>query len=492
MQTPPDSEPDANYHDPVEDEANSENAAIYPGAGGAVQTVSGRANKTKASVSRRRNVQRNLRTPESFKDEPLVVHNPSSAASRLRLEFTSMMERTHRIGTWMNLLPSRIGHSEAIDAAAKAIVKAVEHANLNTAITQESCLGSYSKAITTLRDDMERQVSSDDLLLTVALLVTFERVFAYSSVPLRSHMHGVVAIMMGQGKSRKPPSEIARALQYQFWAVAFIGPCVMGVPSPFETPRWLQAEPVLLAEDDMRAPWKVVHRLRKMSNQLFIRLPRLILLVKSVSTEANPDRVTEAITLAKDLLEVEDIDAESEILHHVQIQKTDDSDSTSYTMNFSTVPEYEAAAHYWSTHIMLYRLCWRLLGLFPTKTSELKLRPKPLLHAATSRMSANILMAARWGLNKGEVGESCIIMGLVAIWGALNDYDVFASRGITPTRIRMLLKQFGEKVMKPTGDNKLEESGQRLEAAAELFAGGQSSGVLAFTFSRPAAPASNG
>lgn len=402
-----------------------------------------------------------------------------------------MMEKTHRIGTWMNLLPARIGHSEAIDCAAKAIIKAVEHANLNTAITQDSCLGSYSKAITTLRDDMQQSVSSDDLLLTVALLVTFERVFAYASVPLRSHMHGVVAIMMGQTRSRKPPSEMARALQYQFWAVAFIGPCVMGVPSPFEHPRWLDAEPVLLAEDAMKAPWKVVHRLRKMANQLFIRLPRLIMLVKGVQTDANPEKITEAINLAEELIEIEDVDAESEILHHVQIQKADDNDSTSYSMSFSTVPEFEAAAHYWSTHIMLSRICWRLLGLFPTKSSELQLRSKPRLHAAVSRMSANILMAARWGLNKGEVGESCIIMGLVAIWGALNDYDVFAARGITPTRARMLLKQFGEKIMRPTGATALDESGQRLEAAAELFAGGQSSGVLAFTFSRPA-PSPNG
>lgn len=155
-------------------------------------------------------------------------------------------------------------------------------------------------------------------------------------------------------------------------------------------------------------------------------------------------------------------------------------------MTFNSIAEFEAAAHYWSTHIILSRLCWRLLGLFPTKSKELQLHPKVQLHMSTSRMAANILMSARYGLTKGEVGESCMIMGLVSVWGALNDFDVFASRSIAPVRARMLLKQYGKSIMRPTGANPLDESGQRLEAAAELFAGGQSSGVLAFTFSRPA------
>lgn len=154
-------------------------------------------------------------------------------------------------------------------------------------------------------------------------------------------------------------------------------------------------------------------------------------------------------------------------------------------MSFKSIPEFEAAAHYWSTHIILSRLCWRLLGLFPTNSSELNLRKKAELHASVSRMASNVLMTARFALNNGEVGESCLIMGLVSVWGALNDYDVFASRGISPTRARMLLKQFGVNVMRPTGASPLDESGQRLEAAGELFAGGQSSGVLAFTFRRP-------
>lgn len=319
MQTPPDSE------GPVDDDENiSDDAAQFGNrqiTGRLARSVSGRPStsiRAKTVSRRQKPVKRSIKTPESFIDEPLVLHKPSSAATRLRLELISMMDRTQRHGTWMTLVPSRIGHSEAIDSAAKAIVKAVEHSNVNTSITEDSCLGSYSKALTTLRDDMQKPTPNDDLLLTVALLVTFERVFAYSSIPLRSHMHGVVAIMM-QAKSGKPPSEMTRALQYQFWAVAFIGPCVMGVPSPFEAPRWLDADPVLLAEDELTAPWKVVSRLRKMSNQLFIRLPRLIMLVKGLQVDPDREKVTEAIILAKDLLEIEDIDAESAILHHVRV-----------------------------------------------------------------------------------------------------------------------------------------------------------------------------
>lgn len=320
MHTAPDGEPDGGQQNrSADNDDNNDGRQRQPD-----RSISGRSSRSSNGEGflqhPKRTASRNVNTTNTFKGQTLVIHKPSSAATQLRLELVAMIERTQRTGTWMNLVPARIGRSEAIDSGVKAIVKAVEHANLNTSITEESCLGSYSKAIITLRDDMQKSVSSDDLLMTVALLVNFERVFAYSSVPLRSHMHGIVALLMGQAKSCLPPSDLTRAVLYQFWAVAFIGPCVMGVPSPFEISRWLKAEPVLLVEDELKAPWKVVLRLRKMANQLYIRLPRLIMLVKGVQSDPNPEKINEAIRLAKELLEIEGMDAESEILHHVQVR----------------------------------------------------------------------------------------------------------------------------------------------------------------------------
>ncbi|KAF7192195.1 hypothetical protein HII31_06581 [Pseudocercospora fuligena] len=496
MQTPPDSDEETRFREvATEDEANTKDLAAYadesslPRHGSQPFRTPSSATKDRQLIRRQRKAHKNPLTPESAKHAPpLLVYKPTAAATRLRTELVDMMVRTQRNDIWFQLVPSRIGHDDAVDAAAKAIVKASDLAAKRTNVSQDSCLSSYGRAITSLRDNMAMSASADDTLLAVALLVTFERLFSWTSAPLRSHMHGIAAILMAQATSTKPPSDLSCALMYTFWPIAFIGPCVMGTPSPFECPRWLDAEPVPFSKEKMKAPWPPVGRLRKLSNQHFIRLPRLIVLVKSIQSSPNPEDIEKAVLLAKDLLKLEDKDAESELLHHVNIQKMESpatAEITPYVMNFSTITEYEAAMHYWSTRIFLLRLCWRLSSLFPKKYSEHDLPAKTEVQAQISRMAANVLMACHWATDKDEAGNSCCILDLVAVWGVLNDFDVFAARGLSPAKARLLLRIVGQQIMSITNSNAFEESGQRLEAAAELFVGGQSSGILAFTFKKP-------
>ena len=210
--------------------------------------------------------------------------------------------------------------------------------------------------------------------------------------------------------------------------------------------------------------------------------------MKNIQSSPNPEDIERAVLLAKDLLQLEDKEAESELLHHVNIQKMESpatAEITPYVMNFHSITEFEAAMHYWSTHIFLLRLCLRLSSLFPKRYSEHDLPTKVELQKQISRMAANILMACHWATDKDEAGQSCCILDLVAVWGVLNDFDVFAERGLSPVKARLLLRIVGQQIMNISGPNAFEESGQRLEAAAELFVGGQSSGILAFTFKKP-------
>lgn len=428
-------------------------------------------------------------TPESGPDVALVLHKPSSATTRLRVELVDMMVRTHRSEIWYDLLPARIGHSDAIDSAAKALIKASDLASRRTNVTEESCLSSYNRAITSVRDGMIKSSSGDDLLCAVALLVNFERLFSgWTSAPMRSHMHGIMAIFMAQSKGpHKPPSELTRTLVYTFWAVGFIGPCVMGTASPLEVPRYLDLEPVPFAKDKMSCPWNAVAKLRKLGNQQFIRLPRLIMLFKGVQSGKQPQDLESAVLLAKELLEMHDDAAETEMLHHVMVQKAEEDpkvETMPYLMKFTTMGEFEAAMHYWSTQIILLRLCWRMSRLFSAKYESHGLWSKSRLETQISRMSANVLMAAPWGLNKGETGRSCEVLDLVAVWGALNDFDVFAARKLAPAKARSLLLYAGQIVMGISGESAAAECADRLSAAAELFIGGQSSGILAFTFKK--------
>lgn len=98
---------------------------------------------------------------------------------------------------------------------------------------------------------------------------------------------------------------------------------------------------------------------------------------------------------------------------------------------------------------------------------------------------ANVLMASNWGVHKGEAGESCLVICLVAVWGVMNDFDVFASRNLNPIKARMLLKACGEIIMQPKRPDKWAEVAARLETASDMFAGGTVKGVLAFTFKKP-------
>ncbi|KAF2206565.1 hypothetical protein CERZMDRAFT_26897, partial [Cercospora zeae-maydis SCOH1-5] len=299
----------------------------------------------------------------------LLLYKPTAAATRLRTELVDMMLRTHRSEIWYDLVPARIGHSDAIDSAAKALIKASDFAAKRTSVTEESCLSSYNRALAAVRDGMVRSSSGDDLLCAVALLVNFERLFSgWTSAPMRSHMHGIMAIFLAQatGAHQKPPSELTRTLVYVFWAVGFIGPCVMGIPSPLEIPRYLDMDPVLFATARMSCPSHVVARLRKLAHQHFIRLPRLITMMKGIQTEQKAMDVEPTLTLAKHLLELQDEDAETEMLHHVTVQRTEGVEGVEtmpYLMKFNTMPEFEAAMHYWSTRMFLLRLCWRMSRL---------------------------------------------------------------------------------------------------------------------------------
>lgn len=495
MQTPPDSDWEVRREDADDDSDEWVRAGRKQRRHlESSKHVAAAAWKDKQIVRRQR---RNFRqqqqpplTPDSGSDVGLLVYKPTSSTTRLRMELVDMMVRTHRSEIWYDLVPARIGHSDAIDSAAKALVKASDFAQKRTNVTEESCLSSYNRALAAVRDGMIKSSSGDDLLCAVALLVNFERLFSgWTSAPMRSHMHGIMAIFMAQakGSQQKPPSELTRTLVYVFWAVGFIGPCVMGIPSPLEIPRYLDMEPVLFATDRMSCPSHVVSRLRKLGNQHFIRLPRLITLMKGVQVEQKLMDVEPALSLAKDLLDLQDEDAETEMLHHVTVQKTEETEGVetmTYLMKFNTMPEFEAAMHYWSTRMFLFRLCWRMSRLFASKYQARDMWSKEKLESQISRMGANVLMAAPWGLGKGETGRSCCVLDLVAVWGALNDFDVFAARNMTPAKARSLLLYAGKQVMSLSGPTADAECGERLSAAAELFVGGQSKGILAFTFSK--------
>ena len=117
-------------------------------------------------------------------------------------------------------------------------------------------------------------------------------------------------------------TELTRAILYLTWLCSFVDPILSNTPSQYEHGRWFSLEPARVHASD---PDTI--SLRKLSNQLLIRLPRLIIAVKYIRDHEG--RVGSAVfdaalELAKELLLLADDSSESELLHRLRIQKTHD------------------------------------------------------------------------------------------------------------------------------------------------------------------------
>ena len=118
-----------------------------------------------------------------------------------------------------------------------------------------------------------------------------------------------------------------------------------------------------------------------------VRLPRLVALLRKLSplSELKSQFAAErsdALDLAKNLLNSDDLDAENALLHRVNVFKTLDgfnADLVSHSFVFASVDEMEAAVLCWMCRVHITRLCLNLSNVECTLD-----RPKPDLHARMS------------------------------------------------------------------------------------------------------------
>ena len=220
-----------------------------------------------------------------------------------------------------------------------------------------------------------------------------------------------------------------------------------------------------------------VLKLRKIANQLFIRLPRLIVLVRRLRDKTKPCLAENTIAMADKLHQLEDEQAESELLHTVTVIKTRlfaHRDIIPVSLTFKSFSDFQAAAYYWTTSILLFRLCCSLQLMFPNKACF----DMPSLTAAKSRMAADIIMSWEYafslgfpGCNQGGYGSLAFLM-MMATWGTLRDETIFrdlpvsTTRAWTVQRVQEVLQKFGS------------STETDLDETAELFAGGPVTGML--------------
>ena len=219
-------------------------------------------------------------------------------------------------------------------------------------------------------------------------------------------------------------------------------------------------------------------RLRKVSYQLFIRLPRLIALVRILRDRTDMDYLCHVLALTEQLSALKDADSENQLLHAVNFTKTRhpaDACIIPVSFRFNRPADFRTMVYYWQTSVLLQRLCCKLHYMFPDQAD---IDPEAA-KADTVRMSSNLLMSweyaygySAFGAVGSGAGANAFGIAMIALWGCLADVDTFRGQSSAMTRAWVLYR-FQDLLR---GAVKL--SAEDMDEMAELFVGGPVSGVI--------------
>ena len=214
-----------------------------------------------------------------------------------------------------------------------------------------------------------------------------------------------------------------------------------------------------------------VARLVRLYTHIFIRLPRLIALLRELRERGPTPTVhwqaTHAALVCADLT---DSEAESYLLHHVGVRPTFNPETarvTATSLSFNDRISFHTATYYWSTRILTNRLCLKLLEVveLPRKTFD----PERLV-AENTRMATNILMSLEYAATAGYLAGLALRIALVALWSAIP----YMKGSNTETTLR----QFVRRCYSRLHHHHQLLSEAKLDEAADLLVGGPLKGFL--------------
>ena len=401
-----------------------------------------------------------------------ILHVPACDETKLAHEFIVSLEDLQLDETWTGMVPSHVGHSKIVDHATKAIIEAQQYAFTRQHKVGNAGLKHYVRTIELLRTELAKPQAqfTDDLLTTAALLHLYETVMRSCMPQAFHHVRGMAALLLARPASAEP-SEMLRAILYAQWSITFQQPLALGQPSPFEKEHWLACEPVRRST----LPAEVA-KLRHISNQLFIRVPRLVVAVRTLRTTPSYQASRLANELAEDLLALRDDEAESQVLHRVNVAKTKhpaDSYITPVSFKFNTLADFEGAAFYWQTRVMVCRLCLKVAAIDQNTTIE-----TDKVRSDAARMATNIVMTWQFAYGQGIYGVFCALMAMMSLLGVV--IDGIQVRSLPIPKMRQWVVQRIDDLLAPWPERRTEAE---LEEACDLLVGGPLKGMWVEVFS---------
>lgn len=334
------------------------------------------------------------------------------------------------------------------------------------------CFRALGVALSAIRTAVSKTngPASDSLMVASAILVGVDIMMSSRMAPHALHLEGVATVVKHNAHTSALSHMGQRIADWMYSELALLA-CVRGVACGLEDVALRHYLSVDHAIDHHKM------RLQACGNRLFVGLPRLAMLLRSMRDKgdgsATTEEVVSSLSLATELLQLYDTNAENDLLHKVHVRKTqrlEDAAVSKYSFFFDSVELYDDAAVYWQGRLWLLRLWLRICVIAGARTDR-DLEPTVVqMKEEARRLVTNICMCCEFAMPLGPCKRRRVFAhGMITLWGAFYDFgDVLpptfgglaiASDWIRYNASRGLLRD--DPVTKPD-----------MDAAADLFVGG--------------------
>ena len=259
--------------------------------------------------------------------------------------------------------------------------------------------------------------SDDAPLMAIAALSAVDGVMFQHSLLNLVHLNGLIAVLKSR-PPRGPVSEMSRRICEHYLCDVYVAAVMRGVASPFESLN------TGLYRLDERYAGSADMRLRAIGNELTVRLPRLILLVRKACHLSNSEldgSFSNAWELANELSTLRDDSSESAMLHGVRVINTtgeQDCKAIKFCYQYNRNRAFRAGVIFWFTRAALLRLRLRLCSHQADSCSTLSVQLASELQQCVSNLVMSAPYARRLALRTIHRMFAHIML---VCWGGLRD-----------------------------------------------------------------------
>ncbi|KAK0894431.1 hypothetical protein LTR02_012313 [Friedmanniomyces endolithicus] len=368
---------------------------------------------------------RGISTPLPPRYEGPMIHNPTSPESQLSIELIDTVHFSRAADAWYRELPVRVGYDSVMDKTCRALVLAAKNIRGTPGVTTEMCYRALGVALSAIRTAVSRTngPASDSLMVASAILVGVDIMMSSRMAPHALHLEGVATVVKHNAHT-SALSHMGRQIADWMYSELVLLACVRGVACGLEDVALRHYLSVDHAIDQSKM------RLQACGNRLFVGLPRLAMLLRSIREKGDASaavgEILSSLSLATELLQLYDSNAENDLLHKVHVRKTqrpEDTAVSKYSFFFDSVELCDDAAVYWQGRLWLLRL-WLRIRVIAGARSDRDMEPTVVqMKEEARRLMTNICMCCEFAMPLGPCKRRRVFAhGVITLWGALHDF----------------------------------------------------------------------